>query len=58
MLDHKKKQSKLDIYVLPFKTMEIMASYYYFIHMNVNQIKNPFVEILSSSFDLGLLKNE
>ncbi len=38
--------------------MAIMASYCFFIQMNVKEFKqkNPFDEILSLSFDLGPLK--
>jgi hypothetical protein len=34
------KQSKLEkIYVLPFKTMAIMASFFFFKYMNVKEFK-------------------
>jgi hypothetical protein len=32
-------QNWINIYVLPFKAMAIMASYYVFIHMNVKEFK-------------------
>jgi hypothetical protein len=35
----KKFQNWINIYVLPFKTMEIMASCSFFIHMNVKEFK-------------------
>ncbi len=49
----KNNQNWINIYVLPFKAMAFMASYYIFIHMNVKEFKtkNPFDEILSLNFD-------
>jgi len=49
---NKNNQNWKNIYVLPFKTMVIMASYYLFIHMNVKEFKpkNLFDKILSLSF--------
>jgi hypothetical protein len=35
----KNSQNWTNIYVLPFKVMEIVASYYFFIHMNVKEFK-------------------
>jgi hypothetical protein len=35
----KKHQNLINIYVLPFKTMAIMANYCFFIHMNVKEFK-------------------
>jgi hypothetical protein len=35
----KNNQNLIKIYVLPFKAMAIMASYYFFIHMNVKEFK-------------------
>jgi hypothetical protein len=40
MLDNKEKcQNWKNVYVLPIKTMVIMASYYYFTHVNVKEFK-------------------
>ncbi len=51
-------QNWINIYVLSFKAMTIMASYYFFVHMNVKKFKPKiqFDEIISLSFDLELLK--
>jgi hypothetical protein len=39
LITHKNNQNWINIYVLPFKAMEIMANYCFFIHMkNSNQI--------------------
>jgi len=46
----KNSQNLINIYVLPFTAMEIMASYYFFIHKNVKEFKPK------SNFDLGPLK--
>jgi hypothetical protein len=35
----KNNQNWINIYVLPFKAMAIMASYCFFIHMNVKEFK-------------------
>jgi hypothetical protein len=35
----KNSQNLINIYVLPFKAMAIMASYYFFIHMNVKEFE-------------------
>jgi hypothetical protein len=35
----KNNQDWRNIYVLPFKTMEIIASWSFFIHMNVKEFK-------------------
>jgi hypothetical protein len=35
----KNNQNWINIYVLPFKAMVIMASYCFFIHMNVKELK-------------------
>jgi len=35
----KNNQNWINIYVLQFKTMEIMANYYYLIHVNVKEFK-------------------
>jgi len=35
----KNSQDWRNIYVLPFKTMAIMASYSFFIYMNINEFK-------------------
>jgi hypothetical protein len=35
----KNNQNWINIYVLPFKTMAIMGSHYFFIHMNVKEFK-------------------
>jgi hypothetical protein len=35
----KNSQNRINIYVLPFKAMVIMASYCFFIHMNVKELK-------------------
>jgi hypothetical protein len=35
----KKNQNWINIYVLPFKAMAIMASYCFFIDMNVKELK-------------------
>jgi hypothetical protein len=35
----KNSQNLINIYVLPFKNMEIMASYCFFIHMDVKEFK-------------------
>jgi hypothetical protein len=53
-------QNWINIYVLPFKTMEIMASYFFFIHINVKEFKpkNPLNEILSLSFDIEPFESE
>ncbi len=58
LLDYKEKnQNWINIYVLSFKDMEIMASYCSFIHMNVKEFKPKIhLKILSLSFDLGPLK--
>jgi hypothetical protein len=54
-LDVEEKQSIWkNIFVLPFKTMEIMVSCFFFIHMNVKEFK-PKMH-LSLSFDLKPLK--
>jgi hypothetical protein len=50
-------QNRINIHVLPFKTMEIMticcfSSY----ECQGIQTKNPFVDILSLNFDFGPLK--
>jgi hypothetical protein len=39
VIPQKKNQNLINIYVLPFKTMAIMASYCFSIHMNVKEIK-------------------
>jgi hypothetical protein len=36
----KNNQNWININVLPFKVMEIMASCYFFIHMNVKEFKS------------------
>jgi len=48
----KNNQNLINIYVLPSKAMEIMASYFFFIHLNVRRIqtKNTFDENLSFKF--------
>jgi hypothetical protein len=35
----KKIQNWINIYVLPFKAMAIMAGYWFFIHMNIKEFK-------------------
>jgi hypothetical protein len=35
----RKKSNLINIYVLPFKAMVIMASYCFFIHLNVKEFK-------------------
>ncbi len=35
----KNNQNQINIYVLLFSAMAIMANYYFFIHMNVKEIK-------------------
>jgi hypothetical protein len=35
----KNNQDRKNIYVVPFKTMAIMASWYFLIHMNVKEFK-------------------
>jgi hypothetical protein len=35
----KNNQNLINIYFLPFKAMAIMASYFFFIHMNVKEFK-------------------
>jgi hypothetical protein len=35
----KNSQKLINIYVLPSKAMEIMASYFFFIHLNVKELK-------------------
>jgi ribosomal protein L23 len=45
-----------NIYVLPFKTMAIMASCCFFIHMNVRNSKQKIHQIFNLSFDLKPLK--
>jgi len=54
----KNNQNWRNIYVLPFKTMEIMASCFSFHSYECQgiQSKNSFDKILSLSFDLGPLK--
>jgi hypothetical protein len=53
----KNSQNWINIYVLPFKAMTIMASCCFSIYMDVKEFKpNPFDEILSLNFDLGSLK--
>jgi hypothetical protein len=52
----KNNQNYKNIYVLPFKTMAIMASGSFFIHMNVKEFKPKTYLILSLSFDLEPLK--
>jgi hypothetical protein len=42
----KNNQNKRNIYVLPFKTMEIMANYSFFIHMNINEFK-PKIHLIN-----------
>ncbi len=48
----------INIYVFPFKATEIMASYYFFIDMNVKEFKPKiyFMKFKILSFDLGPLK--
>jgi hypothetical protein len=51
-------QNWKNIYVLSFKTMDIMASCFFFIHMNVKGFK-PKIKLVKNfnlSFDLGTLK--
>ncbi len=38
-LQKKNDKYLIKIYVLPFKAMAIMASYFFFIHMNVKEFK-------------------
>jgi hypothetical protein len=38
----KKNQNWINIYILPFKAMAIMANYCFFIHMNVNMVKTHY----------------
>jgi hypothetical protein len=54
----KNSQDSRNIYVLPFKTMVIMASWSFLIHINVEEFKtkNPFDKILSLTFGSRLLK--
>jgi len=55
----KNNQHWENIYILPFKTMAIMASCFFFFHSydcQKIQTKNLFDKILSLSFDLGPLK--
>jgi hypothetical protein len=35
----KNSQNRINIYVLPFKVIEIVASYCFFIHINVKEFK-------------------
>jgi len=35
----KNNQNWINIFVLPFKAMAILASYYFFIHLNVKEFK-------------------
>ncbi len=48
-------QNWINIYVLPFKAMAIMACYCIFIHMNLKEFK-PKIHLMSLSFDLKPLK--
>ncbi len=34
-----KQSNQKNIYILPFKTMEVIANYCFFIHMNVKKFK-------------------
>jgi hypothetical protein len=54
----KNSQNCINIYVLPFKAMTIMASYCFsFIYICQQiQTKNPFDEIFSLNFDTRPLK--
>jgi hypothetical protein len=48
--DHKEKnQNLINIYVFPFKTMAIMASYCFSIHMNVKEFK-PKIHLMKFKF--------
>jgi hypothetical protein len=49
-------QNWINIYVLPFTAMAIMANYYFFILMNVKEIKNPIDGTLNLNFDSQPLK--
>jgi hypothetical protein len=51
-------QNWRNIYVLPFKTMAIIASFFFFHSYEclLIQTKNAFDKILSLSLDLGSLK--
>jgi hypothetical protein len=50
----KKNQNWINIYVLPFKAMAIMVSYYFFIHINVKEFKQKIhlMKFQVLSFDL------
>jgi len=54
----KNSQNWINIYVLQFKDIKIMASFFFFFSYECQgiQTKNSFNEILSLNFDLGPLK--
>jgi hypothetical protein len=51
----KNSQNLINIYVFPFKAMVIMASYCFFVHLNVKEFKPKIhlMKFLVFNFDLG-----